>query len=91
MATFSNDTKFDSIFQKALLPLISKGSCIEFTVATGYVGVPILKKMESKLLAIARSGKCRIVVGMIFHLEAVDSEDLVVEDLVAEEQEVAGR
>ena len=67
MATFSNDTKFDSIFQKALLPLISKGSCIEFTVATGYVGVPILKKMESKLLAIARSGKCRIVVGMIFH------------------------
>lgn len=81
MATFSNDTKFDSIFQKALLPLISKGSCTEFTVATGYVGVPILKKMESKLLAIARRGKCRIVIGMIFHEGCTQSTKNYLEQL----------
>ena len=81
MATYSNDTKFDGTFQKALLPLIRGRDCTEFIVAVGYVGVPILKKIESNLLAIAKRGECRIIIGMIYHEGCTQSTKSYLEQL----------
>jgi len=81
MATFSNDTKFDSTFQKALLPLINNRNCNEFTVAVGYVGESILRKMESKLLEIANRGKCRVIIGLLFHEGCYQSKKDYLEEL----------
>ena len=67
MTTYSNDTQFDSKFQQALLPLISDRHCTEFIATVGYVGRPLLKSMESSLLKLAGRGRCRIIIGLLFH------------------------
>ena len=81
MATYSNDTKYDLTFERGLYPLIKKANCNEFIAAVGYVGVPILKKIESKLLGIAKRGKCQIIIGMIFHEGCAQSTKIYLEDL----------
>lgn len=81
MPTYSNETKFDSKFDKALIPLIRRSDCNEFTVASGYVGIPILKRMEAKLVAVAKRGVCRIIIGMIYHEGCSQNTKLELEKL----------
>ena len=81
MATYSNDTKYDLTFERGLYPLIKRANCNEFIAAVGYVGVPILKKIESKLLGIAKRGNCQIIIGMIFHEGCSQSTKVYLEDL----------
>lgn len=61
---YTNESKHGGNFESAFTNL---GSSSEFLVASGYFGAPLIDDLKPKMKAVAKKGKCKILIGMIFH------------------------
>ncbi|MEW6996236.1 restriction endonuclease PLD domain-containing protein [Colwelliaceae bacterium BS250] len=46
----------------------------DLMIASGYFGYPLVQQLKPKLLDVARKGKCKILLGMIFHSGLSDKQ-----------------
>lgn len=53
----------------------------DLMIASGYFGYPLIQKLKPKLLNVAKKGKCKILVGMVFHSGLVDKQLAELESL----------
>ena len=65
MTTFSNHLDHGGKFGVAVTKNFA--NCLGIEIASGYFGVPLLERIRSKLLTIAKRGHCKILIGMIYH------------------------
>jgi len=71
MKTFANHKNFGGDFGKEIITNLKKFDSVE--IASGYFGVSQIKALWSEILDIAKSGHCKILIGMIYH-EGVGKE-----------------
>jgi len=62
---FCNDKNFGGDFKKAFIDRLKTANRI--IIASGYIGSSLIDELTPKLLQIAATGSCKILVGMIFH------------------------
>jgi hypothetical protein len=79
---FTNHKDFGGDFGKEFISNIKKYDSLE--IASGYFGVALVNKIRDDLLAIAKRGYCRILVGMIFNEGVSKAQKQTLEDLNAD-------
>ena len=71
MKNFTNHKNFGGHFGKEITSNLRKYHSVE--IASGYFGTSQMRAMWQEILDIARSGHCKILIGMIYH-EGVGKE-----------------
>lgn len=62
---FTNNKDFGGNFQKEFDTKLKESE--HLIIASGYIGATILKEFENKLVYLSKRGRCKILVGMIYH------------------------